>query len=76
MRLSQSKQTSASVSDDIKGDGDLDPILWVDNLAIGEASGSVGMGGAGLCHIEKEGLRFLVPIGREGNAQHVFYTGI
>lgn len=23
------------------------------------------MGGAGLCHVEKEGLRFLVPVGHE-----------
>jgi hypothetical protein len=24
------------------------------------------MGGAGICHIQREGLRFLVPVGQEG----------
>jgi hypothetical protein len=28
--------------------------------------GGMGMGGAGICHIQREGLRFLVPVGQEG----------
>ncbi len=26
----------------------------------------MGMSGAGLCHVEREGLRFLVPVAQEG----------
>jgi AP-3 complex subunit mu len=33
----------------------LEPVLWVS-----------GISGAGLCHLEKEGLRFLCPVSQEG----------
>lgn len=39
---------------------DLDPVIWVNTLNKG------GMGGAGICHLQREGLRFLVPVGQEG----------
>lgn len=29
----------------------------------------MGMGGAGICHIQREGLRFLVPVGQEGESR-------
>lgn len=35
---------------------ELEPVLWVNTLG----------NGAGLCHVEREGLRFLVPVGQEG----------
>jgi AP-3 complex subunit mu len=40
--------------------GSLDPVIWVNTL------NKTGMGGAGICHIQREGLRFLVPVGQEG----------
>ena len=44
---------------------DLDPILWVNTL-----SREGMMVGAGLCHLEREGLRYLVPVGHEGGSIH------
>ncbi|RXK35486.1 AP-3 complex subunit mu [Tremella mesenterica] len=38
------------------------PILWVNTLVRGG-----GLGNAGLCHLEREGLTFLVPISQEVN---------
>jgi AP-3 complex subunit mu len=35
-------------------------VIWVNTL------NKTGMGGAGICHIQREGLRFLVPVGQEG----------
>jgi AP-3 complex subunit mu len=55
-------QTSPSSSKSLSAE--LEPILWVNALSR-DAIGGVGMGGAGLCHVEKEGLRFLVPVGHE-----------
>lgn len=39
---------------------ELEPVIWVQTLVRG------GMAGAGLCHLEREGLRYLVPVGQEG----------
>jgi hypothetical protein len=41
-----------------KAQGELDPVLWVSGLT-----------GAALCHVEKEGLRFLCPISQEGTSR-------
>lgn len=47
-----------------RADGvELEPIIWVNTLLRG------GMGGGGLCHLEREGLRYLVPVGHEGESQ-------
>lgn len=40
----------------------MDPVLWVNTLD----NGRTGMLGGGLCHSERNGLYFLVPIGQEG----------
>ncbi|KAI9637856.1 adaptor complex subunit medium chain 3 [Dioszegia hungarica] len=61
-------QASPSTSSSTKAE--LEPILWVNALSRGAAG--VGMGGAGLCHVEREGLRFLVPVGRELNPLFAF----
>lgn len=42
----------------------IDPVLWVNTID----SGRTGMLGGGLCHSERNGLYFLVPIGQEGEA--------
>ncbi|KAK8869688.1 hypothetical protein IAR55_000256 [Kwoniella newhampshirensis] len=47
---------------------ELDPVLWVNTLS---RSGG-GMSGAGLCHLEREGLYFLVPVGQEVNPLFAF----
>ncbi|KAE8541076.1 hypothetical protein D1P53_002430 [Cryptococcus gattii VGV] len=39
----------------------MDPVLWVNTLD----RGGIGMSGGGLCHSERNGLYFLVPIGQE-----------
>jgi hypothetical protein len=44
--------------------GSLSPVIWVNTL--NRLGAGVGMGGAGICHIQREGLRFLVPVGHEG----------
>ena len=45
----------------------LPSVIWVNTLSrLGSSHDWVGMGGAGLCHLEREGLRFLVPVGHEG----------
>jgi hypothetical protein len=41
--------------------------------ALSRGAAGVGMGGAGLCHVEREGLRFLVPVGHE---RELFGTGL
>jgi AP-3 complex subunit mu len=46
--------------------GSLDPVIWVNTL--NRTGMGVGMGGAGICHIQREGLRFLVPVGQEGGS--------
>lgn len=58
------KLSQASPSSSTSIGGELEPIIWVNTLSKG-AGGGVGMGGAALCHVEKEGLRFLVPVGHE-----------
>ncbi|RSH93999.1 hypothetical protein EHS25_006652 [Saitozyma podzolica] len=53
----------------------VEPVIWVNTLSrtAGESVGmGVGMGGAGLCHLEREGLRFLVPISHEVNPLFAF----
>jgi hypothetical protein len=40
-------------------------VIWVNTLSR-TTPGAMGMGGAGICHIQREGLRFLVPVGQEG----------
>ena len=45
-------------------DNELEPVLWVNTLS--RSGGGIGMTGAGLCHVERDGLRFLVPVGHEG----------
>lgn len=42
---------------------DLEPVIWVQTMVKGG-----GMAGAGLCHLEREGLRYLVPVGQEGES--------
>ncbi|CAD6591025.1 MAG: hypothetical protein TREMPRED_005960 [Tremellales sp. Tagirdzhanova-0007] len=49
---------------------ELDPVLWVNTLS--RVNGSMGMTGAGLCHVEREGLRFLVPVAHEVNPLFAF----
>lgn len=49
---------------------DLDPIIWVNAPMGGEAEG--GWGSAALCHVEREGLRFLIPISQEVNPMLAF----
>ena len=44
-------------------------IVWVQNMVRG------GMSGGGLCHLEREGLRYLVPVGQEGELLHESGTG-
>lgn len=45
----------------------LPAILWVDTLTkAATTSAQAGSGGAGLCHVQREGLKFLVPLGQEG----------
>lgn len=47
----------------ISGSGrGMDPVLWVNTLD----RGGIGISGGGLCHSERNGLYFLVPIGQEG----------
>ncbi|WRT67265.1 uncharacterized protein IL334_004232 [Kwoniella shivajii] len=47
---------------------ELEPVIWVNTLARGGGS----MSGAGLCHVQREGLCFLVPIGQEVNPLFAF----
>jgi len=42
---------------------ELPQIVWVQHMARG------GMSGGGLCHLEREGLRYLVPVGQEGKSE-------
>ena len=42
----------------------LPPVIWANALARG------GIAGAGLCHLEREGLKFLAPVGQEGTSCH------
>ncbi|KGB79746.2 AP-3 complex subunit mu [Cryptococcus deuterogattii R265] len=46
----------------------MDPVLWVNTLE----RGGIGMSGGGLCHSERNGLYFLVPIGQEVNPLFAF----
>ncbi|OXG85862.1 AP-3 complex subunit mu [Cryptococcus neoformans Gb118] len=46
----------------------IDPVLWVNTID----SGRTGMLGGGLCHSERNGLYFLVPIGQEVNPLFAF----
>jgi len=48
----------------------LDPVLWVNTLRKG--AGGTGASGAALCHIERDGLRYLVPISDEVNPLFAF----
>jgi AP-3 complex subunit mu len=48
----------------------LEPVLWVNTLRKG-ASGT-GASGAALCHVERDGLRYLVPISDEVNPLFAF----
>lgn len=77
LKLSRSRSALNSNSNSHSGAGaglpggqnDVEPVIWVNTLSrtAGESVGmGVGMGGAGLCHLEREGLRFLVPISHEG----------
>ncbi|WWD10014.1 hypothetical protein V865_008147 [Kwoniella europaea PYCC6329] len=52
----------------IADDEELDPVIWVNTLSRGGGS----MSGAGLCHVEREGLYFLVPVGQEVNPLFAF----
>ncbi|WWD16046.1 hypothetical protein CI109_100471 [Kwoniella shandongensis] len=52
----------------IAQDKELDPVIWVNTLS---RTGG-GMSGAGLCHLEREGLFFLVPVGQEVNPLFAF----
>lgn len=48
---------------------ELDPVLWANTLSKTGTNGTghgMGMGGTGICHLQREGLRFLVPVGQEG----------
>ncbi|WVQ78401.1 hypothetical protein IAT38_000487 [Cryptococcus sp. DSM 104549] len=55
---------------------ELEPVLWVNTLSSGGAAGGgggrVGLAGAGLCHLERDGLYFLVPVGQEVNPLFAF----
>ncbi|KAL7424168.1 hypothetical protein Q5752_001754 [Cryptotrichosporon argae] len=55
---------------------ELEPVIWVNALArvAGEASASAGVAavGAGLCHVERDGVRFLVPVAAEVNPLYAF----
>ncbi|ODN98475.1 AP-3 complex subunit mu [Cryptococcus wingfieldii CBS 7118] len=46
-----------------KRTAELDPVLWVNTLD----NGRTGMAGAGLCHSQRDGLCFLIPVGLEVN---------
>ncbi|WVR05293.1 hypothetical protein IAU60_002306 [Kwoniella sp. DSM 27419] len=46
----------------------LQPVLWVNTLARGGGA----MAGAALCHVMREGLCFLVPVGQEVNPLFAF----
>ncbi|WWC89889.1 uncharacterized protein L201_004818 [Kwoniella dendrophila CBS 6074] len=52
----------------ITNDEELEPVIWVNTLARGGSS----MSGAGLCHVQREGLFFLVPVGQEVNPLFAF----
>lgn len=43
---------------------ELEPVIWVNTLSSG--------GGAALCHIERDGLRYLVPLSNEVNPLFAF----
>ena len=59
-----SKQASAS---SLLSETSLPAVLWVNTLTkAASTSGQTGSGGAGLCHVQREGLKFLVPLGEEG----------
>ncbi|WOO77123.1 AP-3 complex subunit mu-1 [Vanrija pseudolonga] len=50
---------------------ELEPVLWVNALGrIGP--GGVGASGAALCHIERDGLRYLVPVSEDVNPLFAF----
>ncbi|WWC60961.1 uncharacterized protein I303_103538 [Kwoniella dejecticola CBS 10117] len=49
-------------------DEELEPVIWVNTLARGGGS----MSGAALCHVQREGLCFLVPVGQEVNPLFAF----
>ncbi len=56
-------------SSSTRQNNELEPVLWVNVPTNGMGGGESGDGGwtsAALCHVEKEGLRFLVPISEEG----------
>ncbi|WWC69284.1 uncharacterized protein I206_103222 [Kwoniella pini CBS 10737] len=52
----------------IADDEELEPVIWVNTLARGGSS----MSGAALCHIQREGMYFLVPVGQEVNPLFAF----
>lgn len=49
----------------VAGD-ELEPVIWVNTLNSGPGSG------AALCHIERDGLRYLVPLSHEVNPLFAF----
>lgn len=66
----RAEATAASSSNGSSGGAavaELDPVLWVNAL------GRTGTGaGAALCHLERDGLRYLVPLSDEVNPLFAF----
>jgi AP-3 complex subunit mu len=52
---------------------ELEPVIWVNTLRKGVApAAATGASGAALCHVERDGLRYLVPISDEVNPLFAF----
>lgn len=63
-----SKQRAALAAKDTEGEvAELEPVIWVNSF-----SRTGGSGGSALCHIERDGLRYLVPISTEVNPLFAF----